>query len=120
MGRTMDPPGLSTGRGRGYRSGVLTLLFSHEVIPQSWSFRSRCRSGARLSGGESARHVGGKAMIFDQQIIGGAALILGEGGPPCVRRGVCPRQAFAQRAFAVGNRFRLEPERGLSNDAIER
>jgi len=44
--------------------------------------------------GEGACHVGGKAMIRDQQIIRCAALILGEGRPPFV----CTAYARARRS----------------------
>jgi len=89
--------------------GFDTVVLLFWVAPQSRFFRSWRRSGAGLCGGEGACHVGGKAMIRDQQIIRCAALILGEGRPPFVCHGVCPRQALAQRAFAIGNRLRLQP-----------
>src|SRR5438445_2927711 len=102
---------------RGFDTAVLSIEVARRF---RGFFQSRRRSGAWLSGGEGARHVGGKAVVLDQQIIRRAALILGEPAPPFVCQGVCPRQTFAQRAFAVGDRLRLQPERGLCNDAIER
>src|SRR5882757_8434550 len=100
--------------------GFDTVVLSIGVASPRWRrVRSRRHSGARLGGREGACHIGGKAIFRDQQIIRGAALILGEIGPPLVCYGIRPRQPFAQRAFAVGDRLRLQPECRLGNDAIE-
>src|ERR1700737_1265052 len=100
---------------RGFDTAVLSMVAPQARICSRWR-----QSGALFDGGKGACHVGWKAIFRDQQIVRRAALIFGEAGPPLVCYAICARQPLAQRAFALGDRLRLQPELRLCNDAIER